>query len=567
MATRRNRRKPRPAAEPRSPRRGVLLDDLLHPRASDEPRWKLLPLVLGLAFAVRAAVALSGDFVLHPDEIMQYLEPAHRLAFGSGVVYWEYFYGARSWLVPGAVAGVLKLFDVVGLGEPFWYVGGVKLFFCVLSLAVPAGMYVFARRHFNEMAARVALLAGAFWYELACFAHKPMTEFVATGLMMVLLAFCIHPATNRLRTVWLVAFLAVLAAAIRVQYAPLALVLLGLVFLRTEKKWQMTVAVTAFFLAAGLFDMVTWNLAAGSFGEAAWERGLFHSYLTNIRVNFALGESWQAIHPAWQYLLWLLYAGAGLPLLCAAGALREPRRYGLLLSLIALVLLLHSLQTHKEYRFIFVVIPLWLLIGADLAVRFATGSGRRHLWLGAVTAVVAAVSLAGILEALPRQNRSYQGVYIRPPERLGFVGGQDPVFAVYRYLARTPGVAAVAHPDRSYFGTPGYYYLHRSIPFYDNKTLDLVKKDLPAFSASVSHVVSASLGLALPGYSVEKEFGNIRIWRREDDEVQIRQWRSYVPIIDSSYAQVLRQLDPDAAAVPPDSGIQFADEGRPESGS
>ena len=399
-------------------------DDLLYPPTSDERRWKFLPLVLGLAFAARAAVALSGDFVLHPDEIMQYLEPAHRLAFGNGVVAWEYFYGARSWLVPGAVAGVLKLFDVVGLGEPFWYVGGVKLFFCALSLAVPAGLYVFARRYFNEMAARAALLAGAFWYELVCFAHKPMTEFVATGLLMMLLASCVHPATNRPRTVWLVAFLAVLAAAIRLQYAPLAFMLLGLVFLRTEKKWQMAVAVTAFFLATGLFDMVTWNLAAGSFGEAAWERGLFHSYLTNIRVNFALGESWQVIHPAWQYLLWLLYAGAGLPLLCAAGALREPRRYGLLL--------LHSLQTHKEYRFIFVIIPLWLVIGADLAVRFAAGPSRRRLWLGAVTAVVAAVSLAGILEALPRQNRSHQGVYARPPEKLGFVGGQDPVFTVYR---------------------------------------------------------------------------------------------------------------------------------------
>ncbi len=31
---------------------------------------------------------------------MQYLEPAHRLAFGNGVIYWEYFYSARSWLVP-----------------------------------------------------------------------------------------------------------------------------------------------------------------------------------------------------------------------------------------------------------------------------------------------------------------------------------------------------------------------------------------------------------------------------------------------------------------------------------
>ena len=103
--------------------------------------WKLLPLMLTLAFAARAAVALSGDFVVHPDEIMQYLEPAHRLVFGNGVIYWEYFYGARSWLIPGVVAGILGLFDAVGLGDPFWYVGGVELAFCALSLLIPAGMY------------------------------------------------------------------------------------------------------------------------------------------------------------------------------------------------------------------------------------------------------------------------------------------------------------------------------------------------------------------------------------------------------------------------------------------
>ena len=108
-----------------------MADALLHSQTPDERPWKFLLPVLVLAFAVRAAIALCGDFVLHPDEVMQYLEPAHRLVFGNGVTYWEFFYGARAWLVPGVVAGMLKVFDFVGLGEPFWYVGGVKLMFCV----------------------------------------------------------------------------------------------------------------------------------------------------------------------------------------------------------------------------------------------------------------------------------------------------------------------------------------------------------------------------------------------------------------------------------------------------
>ena len=143
---RKNRRQsPGAAAQSALPRIQAALEVLLHPRQTGRP-WKYLPLVLGLAFAARAVVALSGDFVVHPDEIMQYLEPAHRLVFGNGVTHWEYFYGARSWLVPGTVAGVLMLFDAVGLGQPFWYVGGVKLLFCVISLSIPAGMYLFGRR-------------------------------------------------------------------------------------------------------------------------------------------------------------------------------------------------------------------------------------------------------------------------------------------------------------------------------------------------------------------------------------------------------------------------------------
>ena len=240
------------------------LDALLHPQETGRP-WKCLPLVLALAFAARAVVALSGDFVLHPDEIMQYLEPAHRLVFGSGVTYWEYFYGARSWLVPGTVAGVLMLFDAVGLGQPFWYVGGVKLLFCAISLAIPAGMYVFGRRHFGETAGRTALLAGAFWYELIGFAHKPMTEFVATAPLAALLALCARPSADNARAVWTAALLGVLSAAIRLQYAPLALALLGIVFLRTGKRIQLTLAAAGFAAAFGLFDAV------------AWDGGLFHS--------------------------------------------------------------------------------------------------------------------------------------------------------------------------------------------------------------------------------------------------------------------------------------------------
>ncbi|MCY4484171.1 MAG: hypothetical protein OXC12_14980 [Spirochaetaceae bacterium] len=538
---------------------GTLLDALLHSAEPDQPRWKLVPLVLALAFVTRAAVALAGDFVLHPDEIMQYLEPAHRLAFGTGVVYWEYFYGARSWLVPGAVAGVLKLFDAAGLGEPVWYVAGIKLLFCAISVSIPAGMYSFARRHFGETAARLALLAGVFWYELAGFAHKPLTEFVATAPLLALLALCASRAPDRPRVVGPAAVLAVLIAAIRLQYAPVAVVLLAVLFLRTRLKLPLALTAAAALCVVGVFDAVAWN------------GGLFHSYLTNVRFNLILGEMRTGESPAYQFVWWLTIAGGGLSVLCLAAAVRWPARYGLLLGLIVLVLLAHSVQAHKEYRFIFAVIPLWLLIGADLTARAAAWAAARlparpgaHLGVTAVAgALVAAVSLAGVLNALPAQGRVYQA-WSQETGITGFLRRQDPIFAAYRYLARAPGVEAVWQVDRPYYNTPGYYYLHRAIPFYDAFTGGGINRGLATVTASVSHLVAADPALAVPGYSVQRDFGGVRILRRDAGEPPVRRWQEYAPVIaDQLVHDIMLQVDPGAPAPPTNAGIRFAQPEQP----
>ena len=518
--------------------------------------------VLVLAFAARAAVALSGDFVLHPDEIMQYLEPAHRLVFGNGVTYWEYFYGARSWLVPGFVAGILKLLDALGLGQPAWYVGSVELVFCAVSLLIPAGMYFFARWHFGESAARIALLMGAFWYELVGFAHKPMTEFVATALIVPLLALAVRPAPDRPRVVLTAAVLAVLAPAIRLQYAPLALLVLGLVFLRTRKKMQLALTAAAVLLAVGALDAMTWG------------GGPFHSYVTNIRINLALEELLTDGSPAWEHLYWLLTASTGFAAVCILPALRDPRRYAFLLLLVAVVLLVHAPQSNKLYRFVFAVVPLYLMVGADVLARLLSraSTGRRRL-AGAAALTLAsaftAITAGGILNALPSQASVYQ-YRIGATGHVAFLRDRDPAFAAYRYLAGAPGVTGVWQVDRAYFDLPGYYHLHRAIPFYDANTgyrsfSEDGRLDLESITASVSHIVSADPATSIPGYSVERTFGPIRILRRDGRETRVRRWEEHAPTITGGvFTDLMRRLYPDAPTPPPNSGIRFVDEGTEE---
>src|SRR5262249_22626523 len=59
---------------------------------------------LAAGAALRLWLAFSDDGVHWPDEIYQTLEPAHRAAFGYGLLAWEFLEGARSWALPALIA-------------------------------------------------------------------------------------------------------------------------------------------------------------------------------------------------------------------------------------------------------------------------------------------------------------------------------------------------------------------------------------------------------------------------------------------------------------------------------
>ncbi len=533
-----------------------LPDILLHPQGTDAPVWKYFVPILVLAFAARAAIVLSGDFFLHADELYQILEQGHRLAFGNGLVPWEHFYGVRPLLLPVVIAGMLMVFDALGLGQPVWYVDGVKLLFCAISLLIPAGMYFFARQHFGETTGRIALLVGAFWYEFVGFAHKPMAEFVATELLMVALAVCVYPSWDKTRIkIWLLAFLPVVLAAVRIQYTPIAFMLLGLFFLRTERKIEFGMVVVASVLMVGVFDAVTWG------GE------LFHSYISYFRYHNAyqtLVASHTANYPGYQYLIWLAIASVGLGLLCVALALRDVRRYGFLLALLIALVVLHSVPGHKEYRYIFLALPLCLMIGADIVAQFTMS--RKYLCAAVVFVVV---SVGGFLERLPYQDRMYLAFFGQEPRKVGFIDKQDLIldaqlylFDAYRYLAHAPDVVGVWQLDKAYVSTPGYYYLHQKVPFYDHETgMEHVGTNLQKILTSVSHIVSLQDN-SIPAYVLEKKFGPVRIYCREQKDLAVRQWEHYTPVFGEDFAKLMLRADSDARPFPPNAGIRFVDEDR-----
>ena len=473
---------------------------VLHVSEPEAPAWRWLPHVLALAFLLRALAALAGDFVNHPDEVMQYLEPAHKAAFGAGVSYWEFFYGARSWLTPGAVAAALLAADAIGLGTPAFYIPLVKLLFCALSLLIPLGMYAFGRRCFGEHAGRAALLLGAFWYELAVFAHKPMTEFTATALLFGMLALVRGAPAAESRAAGM-ALLAVLIAAVRVQYAPVAGLILLAEFARCAPRARIALLASGLIgvFAVGLFEKITWG-------------GWFHSYMVNVRMNLIVGAARGGETTFWQFPIWLALASCGLALLALATGVMEWRRRGWILLLSLVVLLPHMTQNHREYRFVFAAVPLWLLLLADFSARNIPGwldnwgKANWREWRKAAACFGAAVvvSLLGIFNGLPwlsprfdpnsenRLNHVYRSFSVETG-RVGFLRGHDPHFRIMRGLAADDSVEGVLDSTRPYFGTGGYYYLHRDVPFYDGAAWRELFSSPADARRYVSHVIAGPM--------------------------------------------------------------------------
>ena len=199
---------------------------------------------MAAAFFLRVGVAVSSDWIYRIDETLEYLEQAHRLVFGYGIVPWEYRYGTRNWLAVMPAATTLKLFQLMGLGHPDYYVPAVKILNATLSMAVPAGLYFFLRRHLSEIAARAGFVFCCFWWEFLIFAPHNLAFPIRWRAHRRRIG--VHGNAGGLFRLFLCGFLLGLAGMLRLQYAPVA-GLLGLIYLLSLPPKRMP-----FFMLGGM---------------------------------------------------------------------------------------------------------------------------------------------------------------------------------------------------------------------------------------------------------------------------------------------------------------------------
>jgi hypothetical protein len=464
----------------------------------DSRTWRWLPWLLLAGLALRVAVALNTDATDHPDEIFQYLEPAHRLVFHHGLVAWEYRYGIRSWIIPGFVACILEALKAIGLARPDVYQPVIKIVFCVLSLSLPLAVYRSTRAMMSEAAARIALVLVLVWYEIVFFAHKPLADALCAYSLYGALALLAAGASNRTKTAFGV--LCGLTLALRFQLAPAVgvMLLIGLWRWRWRGAWA-AAGFAAMMAASGLLDLYTWGRP-------------FSSILSNLELNLFAGVAdGFGVRPAGYYLQVLMLSSLDLVFAGVAGLYLWRRTAWPLIAVGLVILASFSAIGHKEPRFILPLIPLWLMGVAGLAAHPAlTGLTRRLAQAAPVLA--AAVSLAGLLWVLPLEDR----IYALP------ILGPDDLRQAYLALSRQGDVTGLIDQSGApWWRTGGYFDLHQAAPIYRPDVPDTrMAQVMAAPERYASHWLLPAAALTPPGYRRMARFGAYALARRIHDPAQ-----------------------------------------------
>jgi phosphatidylinositol glycan class B len=379
---------------------------------------------LGTALAIRLLVAVVFPNNYAPDEIFQYLEQAHRLVFGQGVVPWEFQVGLRSWLIPLLLAGPMALAHSV-TPAPLAGLMLIRVLLCMASLPIVWCATKWGERFHGSRGAWTAGLLAAIWPDLWLMAPHPLEEALSADFLVPAI-YLVEASRGQssLRHVPQAGLLLGLAFALREQLAP-AVAIAG-IFLcgRDARRWLLAVSIAAIpVLCVGVLDWFTWGQ-------------MFRSFWMNIYLNIVLGVASHFFDssPPTYYVLNLCYDWLWGALLVAYFAWQGGRKLPVAGLAALATIAVHCCIGHKELRFIFPATALLIpLAGVGLAGVCANKTLSRK-----------AVLTVGLLT----------GPYLSPLLFM-MVPWQDNSFRLYSALAAEhPCVVSVQTWDRGFLPIP-----------------------------------------------------------------------------------------------------------------
>lgn len=432
-------------------------------------------LLFGIALRIAATLPVAMH---HPDEIIQYLEQAHRLVFGYGVVPWEYRYGMRQWLVPLLLSEPMRLGNAIAPGSDL-YLLLPRMTVALLSCAIMVAAWRLGNR-ISRLHGLVALFVASIWFELVYFAAHTLTEPLAAATFLSAAAVLLRRQPLSARALFAGGTLLGLTAILRFHYLPaIAVLALAVGQWEMRDRWRpLAGGGLAAMACAGLIDLA---MGAAPF---SW---IVENFRMNIIDNRAaeFGVSGPFAYVENIFSQWWL-AAIPLVLLAAGGA----RRYPALFWAAMINLAVHMLIGHKEYRFIFLTVSIFIILAAlgsvDLLERLRKASPRmRESLVMTPIALLAGWALLSASLAVSKPMIDRWSGYRGPLIAMKTVGLDSHSCAIALYR----GIAWVA----------GYTYLHRPIPIYlpgvlspDSTPATQLAAASPAYNAILATPMSAT---------------------------------------------------------------------------
>lgn len=334
------------AQEKRSPRRGLL----------GENTYLVL---FTIALRILNCFLVQTSFV--PDEYWQSLEVAHRMVFSYGYLTWEWTERLRGYTYPLIFASIYKVLHLLGKDSVQFLIWIPRLGQALLSAVADIRLYSLLKQLENqEVAQWVFLCQLCSWFTWYC-CTRTLTNTMETSLTALALFY--YPlegsrSVNSIKYSLLVALACVVRPTALIPWVPL----LFRHFYQEQRKLHLTLH---HFLPVGF---ITFSLSL------IIDR-IFFGQWTLVQLNFLKFNVLQNLGTFYGSHPWHWYLSQGFPVVLGThlpffihGCFLAPRRLHILLLTVLWTLLVYSMLGHKEFRFIYPVLPFCMVFcGYSLA--------------------------------------------------------------------------------------------------------------------------------------------------------------------------------------------------------
>uniref|UniRef100_A0A8C5PAX8 Mannosyltransferase n=1 Tax=Leptobrachium leishanense TaxID=445787 RepID=A0A8C5PAX8_9ANUR len=305
-----------------------------------------------ITFRIVNCFLVQTSFV--PDEYWQSLEVAHNMTFHYGYLTWEWNEGLRGFSYPLVFACLYKILYWIGKDDVWCLIWFPRLAQSVFSALADVRLYSLLRKLENaELAKWVYVCQMCSWFTWFC-ATRTLTNTMETILgTFALYYFPLEGSRTKDSTKYL--FFVALGFIIRPTAVIVWVPLLVYHFLKEKKKLDLLLYRC---LPVGLF----------TFGVSVIIDRVFYGKWTLVQWNFLKFNVLQNMGAFYGSHPWHWYITQGFPVILGThmpfliyGCFLAPRRYRILLVAVIWTVLVYSMLSHKEFRFIYPVLPLCMI--------------------------------------------------------------------------------------------------------------------------------------------------------------------------------------------------------------